>query len=191
MTTALPAVPPHARLTPHPLPAPSPQFTSTHITTPLRVGINGRYISQQHLAIRHCILCHHRRRPRLTPLAPHLPPLAFGMADNESLSSVAPLTAPSSVTMHRDADGRWTPHERNPREGSMLSICCSTILSCGLGGLRCNEGGVNPHLRCCRQDTADQTIIHNVGWVTCCYCCCLWDKWAGLVHHTLGCSYSS
>ena len=45
----------------------------------------------RHLAIRHCILCHHRRRPRLTPLAPHL---SLSLSSPLSLYLYPPPSAP-------------------------------------------------------------------------------------------------
>ncbi|GMH94782.1 hypothetical protein TrST_g3371 [Triparma strigata] len=106
------------------------------------------------------------------------------MSDSKRLSdpqSISDSTAPGSFKMNRSGP--------SSREGSMPNTCLATILSCGLGGCNCNEGGVNTHMRCCRVDTNDTTVICWSGLLSCLCCCGCWTGWAKKVHTALRVDY--
>lgn len=71
------------------------------------------------------------------------------------------------------------------RSGKLPNVVVATVLSCGLGGFRCAEGGPSPlcYMRCCRVDI--ETLNPCVACCTCCFCCCGWPFWAFLVHKRL------
>ena len=83
------------------------------------------------------------------------------------------------------------PRRGEPRGGSKLNTCIATILSCGLGGFECDEGGVNMHWRCCRMDYDDLAgeFCCFMCICGCCGCCGCWCGWAELVHRTLNVDY--